>query len=123
MAADVKTAVSPIDDSRQPLPPLQVWALPVLAAWLIPGGGHFLLGKRGRGLLILLSVALMFFFGLAMRGAMFKPESADLLTTLINYGGFIGDLASGGLYLVTVMLGYNQPDAAGHDCRQAEELT
>jgi hypothetical protein len=114
MAADVKTTVSPIDDSKQPLPPLQVWALPVLLAWVIPGGGHFLLGKRGRGVLILISVSLMFFFGLAMGGAMFKPESGDLLTTLINYGGFVGDLASGALYVVSVMLGYDQPDTAGH---------
>jgi hypothetical protein len=114
MAADVKTAVFPIDDSKQPLPPVQVWALPVLLAWVIPGGGHFLLGKRGRGILILVSVSLMFFFGLAMGGAMFKPESGDLLTTLINYGGFVGDLASGALYIVAIMFGYNQPDTAGH---------
>jgi hypothetical protein len=114
MAADVKTAVPTIDDSQQPLPPIQVWALPVIAAWLIPGGGHFLLGKRGRGILILLSVALMFFFGLAMGGAMFKPEQGDLLTTLINYGGFIGDLSTGAFYIVAVMLGYDQPDLAGH---------
>jgi hypothetical protein len=114
MAADVKTATSPIDDSKQPLPPLQVWALPVLLAWAIPGGGHFLLGKRGRGIMILVSVSLMFFFGLAMGGAMFKPESGDLLTTLINYGGFVGDLSSGALYVVSVMLGYDQPDTAGH---------
>jgi uncharacterized protein DUF6677 len=33
---------------------------------------------------------------------------------LIQYGGFLGDLASGILYLLTVWLGYSQPDAAGH---------
>jgi hypothetical protein len=48
---------------------------------------------------------------------MFTPQSSDLLTTLINTGGFIGDLASGVLYLLTVWLGYSQPDVAGavHD--------
>ena len=32
-------------------------------------------------------------------------------------GGFVGDLASGALYLVTTMFGYTQPDMAGavHD--------
>jgi hypothetical protein len=114
MAADIKTAVPTLDESKQAFPPVQVWALPVLAAWVIPGGGHFLLGKRGRGILILLSVALMFFFGLGMGGAMFKPETGDLLTTLINYGGFVGDLATGALYVVATMLGYDQPDMAGH---------
>jgi hypothetical protein len=48
---------------------------------------------------------------------MFQPESGDLLTTLINTGGFIGDVASGILYLLSQWLGYNQPDVAGavHD--------
>ena len=49
-----------------------------------------------------------------MRGAMFQPQTGDLLTTLINTGGFIGDLCSGILYLLTVWLGYSQPDMAGH---------
>jgi hypothetical protein len=99
---------------NHPLPPFRVWAGPVALGWLIPGGGHFFLGKRGRGMLLLASVTLMFFLGLAMQGAMFHPESGDLLTTLINYGGFLGDMASGGLYLLSAMFGYNQPDMAGH---------
>jgi hypothetical protein len=55
--------------------------------------------------------------GLLMRGAMFQPQSGDLLTILINTGGFIGDLASGIPYLFSVWFGYNQPDLAGavHD--------
>jgi hypothetical protein len=63
------------------------------------------------------SISSMFVCGLMMRGAMFTPQSGDLLTTLINTGGFIGDLASGVLYLLTVWLGYSQPDIAGavHD--------
>lgn len=83
-------------------------------AWLIPGGGHFLLKRPGRGALVLGSVVLMFLLGLMMRGYMFQPQRGDLLTTIIYYGGFIGDLASGLLYLLTTWLGYSQPDAAGH---------
>jgi hypothetical protein len=49
-----------------------------------------------------------------MRGPMFQPRTGDLLTTLIQFGGFLGDLASGLFYLLTVWLGYSQPDAAGH---------
>ena len=66
---------------------------------------------------VVLGIVTMFVCGLMMRGAMFTPQSGDLLTTLINTGGFIGDLASGVLYLLTVWLGYNQPDVAGavHD--------
>ena len=88
--------------------------MPVLVGWLIPGGGHFLLKRRGRAALLMASVTLMFLFGLFMRGAMFKPESGDLLTTLINYGGFVGNLATGSLYILSNALGYSQMDVAGH---------
>ncbi len=52
-----------------------------------------------------------------MRGTMFAPRTGDLLTTVIHTGGFIGDLCSGVLYLLTTWLGYAQPDMAGavHD--------
>jgi hypothetical protein len=56
----------------------------------------------------------MFLCGLMMQGAMFQPQSGDLLTTVINTGGFIGDLCSGILYLLTRWFGYSQPDTAGH---------
>jgi len=90
------------------------WLPAVALAWIIPGGGHFLLKRPGRGGLIAASVAAMFLLGLMMRGALFSPQGGDLLTTVIYYGGFIGDLMSGLLYFVTVWLGYNQPDVAGH---------
>jgi hypothetical protein len=99
---------------NEPTPPITTWAAPVIVAWLIPGGGHFLLKKRGRAALLLVSVTMMFLFGLLMRGAMFHPEKGDLLTTVINYGGFLANLSAGALYLLSTMLGYAQPDVAGH---------
>ncbi len=104
-------------EPRQPLPPISAWAPAVAVGWLIPGGGHLLLKRTGRGILLMVSVTAMFLCGLMMRGAMFQPQSGDLLTMLINVGGFIGDLCSGILYLLSVWLGYNQPDVAGavHD--------
>ncbi|HEY1340171.1 MAG TPA: DUF6677 family protein [Bryobacteraceae bacterium] len=101
-------------EEKQPLPPIGAWAPAVALGWFIPGGGHFLLKRTGRGTLLLVSVTAMFLCGLMMRGYMFTPQSGDLLTTLINTGGFVGDVASGLLYLLTVWLGYNQPDTAGH---------
>jgi len=95
-------------------PSVGKWLPAVALAWLIPGGGHFLLKRPGRGALIAASVAAMFLLGLMMRGALFSPQGGDLLTTVIYYGGFIGDLMSGLLYFVTVWLGYAQPDVAGH---------
>ncbi len=102
---------------KNPTAPVNVWIGPVVAAWLIPGGGHFLQKRTGRGALILASVALMFLLGLAMRGTMYTPERGDLLTTLINYGGFLCNLCTGAFYILAKMFGYNVPDMAGdvHD--------
>ncbi len=104
-------------EKKQPLPPVAEWAPALALSWLVPGGGHLLLKRTGRGLLIMAAITSMFVCGLMMRGAMFQPESGDLLTTLINTGGFVGDLASGILYLLSQWLGYNQVDMAGavHD--------
>jgi TM2 domain-containing membrane protein YozV len=99
---------------KQPMPPLSAWVPAVALGWIVPGGGHFLLKRRGRGALLLLSVTGMFVCGLLMRGAMFQPQSGDLLTIIINTGGFIGDMCSGILYFLSVWLGYNQADVAGH---------
>lgn len=102
---------------KEPMPPLGTWLPAVALAWLIPGGGHFLLKRPGRAALLMFAVTGMFVCGLMMRGAMFQPETGDLLTTLINVGGFIGDICAGILYLLTSWLGYTQPDVAGfvHD--------
>ena len=94
--------------------PVGAWAPAVGLGWLVPGGGHFLLKRPGRGGLLFFSVFSMFILGLMMRGAMFHWQTGDILTTIIYCGGFIGDLASGLLYLLTTWLGYNQPDVAGH---------
>jgi hypothetical protein len=96
------------------LPPASKWVPAVALAWLIPGGGHFLLKRPGRGALIAASVAAMFILGLMMRGALFEPQSGDLLTEVIYCGGFLGNVLSGIPYLLTRLLGYNQPDVAGH---------
>ena len=86
----------------------------IVLSWLIPGSGHFLLGRRGRGAIIFATVVLSFTLGLLMRGPLFQPGGVDLLSRLIQFGGFIGDLASGLLYFMTIWLGYSQPDIAGH---------
>ena len=97
-----------------PMPPLGKWVPAVALGWLIPGGGHLLLKRNGRGMLLMVSVTGMFVCGLMMQGAMFQPQTGDLLSTLINTGGFIGDICSGVLYLLTVCFGYSQLDTAGH---------
>ncbi len=93
---------------------MTTWLPVVGVAWLIPGGGHLMLRRTTRGVLICGSVIIAFLAGLMMRGAFFTPQSGDLFTTIIYWGGFIGDLATGILYLLANWMGYNQPDVAGH---------
>lgn len=100
-------------DTAAPIrPPLLV----ALVGWLIPGGGHFLLGRRGRGAIVFATVLAAFLIGMLLRGPMFHPSSTgDLLSRLIQAGGFVGDLAAGLPYFLSVWLGYGPPDLAGHD--------
>jgi hypothetical protein len=86
----------------------------VALAWLIPGGGHFFLKKHGRGALLAATITVTFVLGLFMRGHMFEPKTGDLLTTVIHVGGFLGNLSSGILYLLSSWFGYAQADIAGH---------
>jgi len=74
--------------------------LPLIAGWLVPGAGHFLLRKWGRGALLAGSILAMFALGLAMHGEL-KSEVHDILDML----GLAGDLGNGLLYLVSRLAG------------------
>lgn len=74
--------------------------LPLVAGWLIPGAGHFLLRKWGRGLLLSLSILAMFLMGLSMQGKLYSGGH-DLLDLL----GMAGDLGNGLLFFLSRMLG------------------
>jgi len=65
--------------------------------WLIPGAGHLIQKRWIRGLLLMASIGLMFFLGLAMEGKVYSYNTGDILDIL----GFIGDVGAGGLYIVT----------------------
>ena len=62
-----------------------------LAGWLIPGLGHLIQKRWVRGLLIFVSVTLMFFCGLGMKGKVYGFNLGDLLDML----GFVGDFGNG----------------------------
>jgi len=74
--------------------------LPLIAGWLIPGAGHFLLRKWGRGALLAASIIGMFVLGLAMKGRIYTGAQ-DVLDML----GMAGDLGNGLLFVVSRVLG------------------
>ena len=74
--------------------------LPLIAGWLVPGAGHFLLRKWGRGALLAASILGMFALGIAMQGKLY-PSAHDVLDLL----GLAGDLGNGLLFVVSRMIG------------------
>ena len=66
-------------------------------AWLIPGAGHLIQKRWGRGFILMGCVVIMFVLGLLMQGRVYRPNGGDILEIL----GFIGNLGAGGLYIVT----------------------
>jgi len=74
--------------------------LPLIAGWLVPGAGHFLLRKWGRGALLAVSILGMFSIGIAMQGKIYS-SAHDILDIL----GLAGDLGNGLLYVVSRIFG------------------
>ena len=77
-----------------------------LAAWAIPGAGHLWLGRRSKGLVFLIALALMFVLGLALRGRLFPFDLSEPLVCLAA----VADVGIGLIYLVASALGYGAGD-------------
>ena len=65
-------------------------------AWLIPGAGHFWLGRRQKGIVFLCALTFMFAFGLWLQGALFPFQIAEPLVAL----GALADLGVGLPYII-----------------------
>jgi hypothetical protein len=96
-----KAAESPKIDT-QPITTMSVVAPAI--AWLIPGAGHLIQKRWGRGLLLMASIGTMFLLGLALQGRVYKPNGGDILDIL----GFVGNVGAGGLYIVTRAMDWGQ---------------
>jgi hypothetical protein len=79
-------------DRTQGLHPILI----ALAAWVVPGAGHLWGGQRGKGLVFLVMLPLMFAVGLALEGRLFPFELSQPLVALAA----IADVGIGAPYLV-----------------------
>ena len=77
-----------------------------IAGWLIPGLGHLLQGRWGRGLLLGGAVWICFISGFLMGGHLYKFSGFDQgLSSLLQLPPMVGNLGTGLLYIVCWFLG------------------
>lgn len=84
--------------------------LDVVAAWIVPGLGHFLLRRWGRAMFFFLAVGGLALTGYLLRGNVFPARSSDLFEGL----GFLADVGSGVFYFLSHLF-----EAAGPDVSRA----
>jgi len=90
----------------RPHPPVARLVRLCVAAWLVPGAGHWLLGRKGRSLVLFGAIVLMFLFGLAMQGQFFSTSSGSYLETL----GYFGEMCVGAAMPAARFFGYSGGD-------------
>jgi hypothetical protein len=73
-----------------------------VAAWVIPGCGHLLLGRKWRALILFVCIIAMFLLGVGMKGDFFSTQSGSMLETL----GYFGELCVGVAMPVARFFGY-----------------
>jgi hypothetical protein len=75
-----------------------------LLAWIIPGGGHYYLGKRSRAPVFFLVVLATFFLGILNQGRSYLIDRNQPLTYLATFT----NIATGPLELVSRQLTYHR---------------
>jgi len=76
--------------------------LVVAASWAVPGLGHLLLGRWRKGIVFLVALPLMFFFGLLLQGRLFPFDPSQPLVAL----GAVADISVGLIYFLAGPFGY-----------------
>jgi len=104
------TDTNPIDPSKPEKPAKQNSAAPFIAvaAWLVPGLGHFLLHRWGRAIVFFIAAGGLAITGYLLRGNVFPPRSADAFGAL----GFLADAGSGVFYLLARFIETAGPDVS-----------
>jgi TM2 domain-containing membrane protein YozV len=76
------------------------------ASWAIPGAGHIWLGRKAKGLILMVAVPAMFAIGLALHGRLFPFDLSEPLVCLAA----LADLGIGGVYFLASALGLGAGD-------------
>ena len=81
-----------------------------IAAWLVPGSGHYLQGKKVKGIVFFFGILALFVLGLIMSGGVTDLYDTKPLTFL----GFLGSIGSGSLYFLTKITGLGAGNIAAY---------
>jgi len=78
--------------------------LPLLMglAWLVPGLGHLVLGRRQRGLVFFVVVVTAFLLGLVLEGELMMPRPGEPL----SYLAALASLGNGLLFFIARAMGF-----------------
>ena len=75
----------------------------MVLAYLVPGAGHFYLGKRGRAAAFFVIVSLMFAIGIAIDGDLYTVVRTG--GSLLRFLAGLGSMGAGILYFAAVAMG------------------
>lgn len=90
----------------------------VIAAWLVPGAGHLVLGRLGRAITFFLTIIGAFALGLSLEGRLYWPMAADppsaISYDLISVLWSFAQIGTGLCYVLSYVLGFGtvpQPES------------
>ncbi|MGC8916490.1 MAG: DUF6677 family protein [Thermoanaerobaculum sp.] len=106
-----------VAEEHRPLP----LALVVAGAWLFPGLGHLLLGKKLRAAVFAAVVVVSFVVGILCQGELILPKPGDPL----SYFATVATLGNGALFFLAKLLGLGDgvPTAPTYEYGNAFLLT
>jgi len=78
----------------------------LIAAWLIPGLGHLLLGRKVRAAVFAALVTAAFLTGLALSGELAVPRAGNPFSWIATFGC----VGNGALYFAAKLLGFGHGD-------------
>jgi hypothetical protein len=90
----------------------------VIAAWLVPGAGHLVLGRFGRAAIFFITIIGAFALGLSLEGRLYWPMAADPPSSigydLISVLWTFAQIGTGLCYAVSYVFGFGtmpQPES------------
>jgi len=81
----------------------------LLLAWLVPGSGHFLAGKKHKALFFFLMLTGTYTVGLCLGGRSFFLDRENYFTFL----AFLGILLNGAIYFISLVFGLFRDNLLG----------